>query len=342
MSFDGIVTKAMTEELNEALIGGKIGKIYQPNHYDLILNVRVKGTKQQLILSAHPTYSRVHITNESYTNPDQPPMFCMVMRKHLEGGVIDNIRQIDMDRIIVIDVRSRNEIGDEAPKQLIIEIMGRHSNIILIDPQKENVIESIKHITPAVSRERTVMPGSVYEPPPQQHKLNPFEADEAAFLRKLDFNAGKVDMQIVNSFAGISPLFAKETVQQAGLVNRTSLPKTFFELIDRVRTGKITPQIIYTERKEFFYVLPLTHLQGEAKTFDSISAMLDRFYFGKADRDRIKQQANDLEKFIRNEKKKNEKKIKKLEQTWEDSKKSGHLPAIWRTANCSYLCSEPW
>ncbi|OEH91205.1 Rqc2 family fibronectin-binding protein [Bacillus solimangrovi] len=322
MSFDGIVTKAMTKELNEELVRGKISKIYQPNKYDLIVHIRVHGKKKQLILSAHPTYSRIHLTNETYGNPEQPPMFCMMMRKHIEGGIIDKVHQIETERIIIIDIRSRNEIGDESKKQLIIEIMGRHSNIVLVESEKEKIIESIKHITPAVSRERSVMPGLSYERPPSQHKVNPFEANEEVFLKKMDFNAGKVDMQIVQNFAGISPLFAKEAVFLAGLANRTNLLQHFFNLIEKVRHDEIAPQIIQTETKELFYVLPLTHLQGESRTFPTISAMLDRFYYGKADRDRIKQQANDLEKFIRNEKKKNEKKIIKLERTLEDSKKA--------------------
>ncbi|MEH7386669.1 NFACT RNA binding domain-containing protein [Bacillus sp. JJ1521] len=322
MTFDGIFTKQIVNELQQTLESGRISKIYQPYKNELIFQVRSNGRNHKLLLSAHPSYARIHVTNESYDNPNEPPMFCMLLRKHLEGSIIENIRQIDMDRIIIFDIRGRNELGDVSLKQLIIEIMGRHSNIILVDTEKRIILDSIKHVSPAVNRHRTVLPGYTYVAPPAQEKTDPFTVDEEAFLKKIDFNAGKIDQQIVNKFSGLSPLFAKEAVFRAGIANRKTLPGPFLSMIENLKQNQITPQIITKGHKDYFYILPLHHIDGEAKEFPSISEMLDRFYFGKAERDRVKQQGNDLERFIVNEKSKNEKKIKKLEATLVESEKA--------------------
>jgi predicted ribosome quality control (RQC) complex YloA/Tae2 family protein len=322
MSFDGVFTYAMTKELKQTLEGGRITKIHQPFKHELVLQIRSHGQNHKLLLSAHPSYARVHLTKETYDNPAEPPMFCMLLRKHLEGSIIESIRQVDFDRIIIIEAKGRNEIGDVHTKQLIIEIMGRHSNIILVETETNTIIDGIKHLSPAVNRYRTVLPGYPYVAPPSHGKMNPLAATEETVVKKLDFHAGKLAEQLVAAFAGISPLFAKEAVFRAGLANRTTLPKSFLALMEEVRMNRFTPCIYTNNGKELFYVLPLTHLEGETKTFATLSEMLDRFYFGKAERDRVKQQAHDLERFIINEKTKNEKKLTKLEQTLKEAEKA--------------------
>jgi predicted ribosome quality control (RQC) complex YloA/Tae2 family protein len=326
MSFDGLFTYTISQELKAALRNGKITKIHQPYKYDLIFQIRAGGKNYRLFLSAHPSYARIHLTNESYENPSEPPMFCMLLRKHLEGGVIENIEQLEMERIIVIDIKSRNELGDLTEKRLMVEIMGRHSNIILVDKERDMILDSVKHLSPAVNRHRTVLPGHTYVLPPGQDKVNPFEADNETVLKKLDFHSGKLDGQLVQQFAGISPLFAKEVIYRAGLVNRTTVPKTFLSMIDELRNDRIQPQIFYYQNRELFYMMELTHLEsGERKAFSTISELLDRYYYGKAERDRVKQQGNDLERFIVNEKKKNENKIKKLEATLDKAEKANQF-----------------
>ncbi|MGN7939941.1 NFACT RNA binding domain-containing protein [Virgibacillus sp. 6R] len=323
MSFDGLFTYAITKELKNSLLNGKVTKIHQPYKYDLIFQIRSGGKNHRLFLSAHPSYARIHLTNEAYDNPSEPPMFCMLLRKHLEGGIIENIEQLDMERIIIFDIKSRNELGDITEKRLMIEIMGRHSNIILVDKEKDMILDSIKHLSPAVNRHRTVLPGHQYVLPPSQGKVNPFEADEETVLKKLDFNSGKLDKQLVEQFAGISPLFAKEALYRSGLVNRKTLPSTFLAMIAELKEENILPSIYYHDKKELFYMMRLTHIEtSETKTFTTISELLDRYYYGKAERDRVKQQGNDLERFIINEKKKNEKKIKKLEATLDQAEKA--------------------
>ncbi|WP_066289271.1 Rqc2 family fibronectin-binding protein [Bacillus sp. FJAT-29937] len=319
MSFDGLFTRAMTEELTRELKGGRINKIHQPYKNEIILVVRANGKNHKLLLSAHPSYARVQLTNETHENPAEPPMFCMLLRKHLEGYFLEDIKQVELDRIIIFEVKGRNEIGDTSYKQLIVEIMGRHSNITLVDKTRNMILDSIKHVSFAVNSHRAILPGHEYILPPSQNKLNPFQADETEVLRQLDFNSGKLDKQLVSSFAGISPLFAKEVIFQAGLANRTTLPKTFLALLQKVKAQQLQPAITMSEAKESYYLFPLTYLQGTAREFQSLSEMLDRYYFGKADRDRVKQQAHDLERFILNEKEKNEKKIDKLLATLKEA-----------------------
>jgi len=322
MSFDGLFTRAITNELSSLLKGGRINKIHQPYKNEIILAVRANGVNHKLLLSAHPSYARVQITNEQYDNPNEPPMFCMLLRKHLEGSIIEEIKQVGLDRMIIFEVKGRNELGDISYKQLIVEIMGRHSNIIIVDKNRNVILDSIKHISFAVNTHRAIMPGQEYIMPPKQEKLDPLESDTDDVLRSIDFNSGNLDKQLVASFAGISPILAREIVFKAGLANRMTLPQSFIAAMNQIKEHSYNPSITYGSTKEAFYLIPLEHMKGEAKSYESLSSLLDRFYFGKAERDRVKQQGNDLERLIINEKEKNEKKIKKLESTLEDAKKA--------------------
>ena len=312
----------MTNELSHHLVGGRITKIHQPFENELIVTVRAKGKNHKLLLSAHPTYARVQITNEQYENPKEPSMFCMLLRKHLEGYIIENIYQHELDRMIIFDIKGRNEIGDVSYKQLIVEIMGRHSNIILVERSRQLIIDSIKHVSYAVNRHRAILPGQKYVLPPAQNKVNPLAITEEDLLKRVDFNAGKIDDQLVRQFAGISPLLAKEVIFRAKLVNKTSLPLAFFETIKPIKENAIQPSLIRTENKDFFYFFPLKHPNGEIISFSTLSELLDRFYFGKAERDRVKQVAGDIEHFIENEKDKNVLKIEKLKATLHEAEHS--------------------
>ncbi|GIN83762.1 hypothetical protein J6TS2_01480 [Heyndrickxia sporothermodurans] len=315
MSFDGLFTRAMTKELMDILKGGRINKIHQPYKNELIMIIRSNGKNHKLLLSAHPSYARIQLTNEQHENPQEPSMFCMLLRKHLEGYFIEEIRQAELDRVIIFEIKGRNEIGDVSFKQVYVEIMGRHSNIILVDKEKNLILDSIKHVPSSINTYRTILPGQEYIFPPKQDKLNPFQVTEEDLLKVLDFNSGKMDKQLVDHFSGLSPLIAKEIVFQAGLANRVTISNAFFNVLNKIKNHDYCPSIIYTRTKEAFYTFPISYLQGEEKSFQTISEMLDRFYFGKAERDRVKQQGNDLERFIKNEKEKNELKIAKLKAT---------------------------
>ncbi|WP_445488355.1 Rqc2 family fibronectin-binding protein [Niallia sp. 03133] len=319
MSFDGLFTKAMTTELLQNLKGGRINKVQQPFSNEIVLVVRANGRNQKLLLSVHPSYARIQLTEETYENPKEPPMFCMLLRKHLEGYFLENIYQIGNDRIIVLEIRGRNEIGDISYKKLMIEIMGRHSNIILVDQEKNTILDSIKHVSYAVNSHRAILPGYEYKAPPAQNKLDPLTAGEEDFLKVIDFNSGKLDKQIVQQFSGISPLLAKEILFRAEIANRATLPKAFIKQMETIKKESYEPSIMITSEKEYFYFQPLLYVNGETKSFFSLSHMLDRFYFGKAERDRVKQQSNDLERFIVNERDKNKKKITKLQKSLADA-----------------------
>jgi predicted ribosome quality control (RQC) complex YloA/Tae2 family protein len=322
MSFDGLFTKAMVDELSCSLKGGRINKVHQPYKNEVILTIRANGANHKLLLSAHPSYARVQLTNEAYENPSEPPMFCMLLRKHIEGYILEDVYQVENDRIIIFEIKGRNEIGDISYKQLIIEIMGRHSNIVLVDKTRNIILDSVKHVSFAINSHRAILPGQPYVSPPEQNKVNPFLATEEDILRKIDFNSGRLDRQIVEQFAGTSPLFAKEVICQSGIANRTTLPNAFISLMNRISSCDISPSIIDAGGKEFYYLFPLDHLNGDAKTFVNLSDMLDRYYFGKAERDRVKQQGNDIERLIINEKEKNEKKIEKLKDTLKEAAKA--------------------
>jgi predicted ribosome quality control (RQC) complex YloA/Tae2 family protein len=325
MSFDGLFTKAMVDELSRTLKGGRINKVHQPYKNEVILTIRANGVNQKLLFSAHPSYARVQLTNEAYENPSEPPMFCMLLRKHIEGYILEDVYQVENDRMIIFEIKGRNEIGDVSYKQLIIEIMGRHSNIVLVDKTRNIILDSVKHVSFAVNSHRAILPGQTYIYPPEQNKQNPFSVGPDDILRKIDFNSGKLDKQIVEHFAGTSPLFAKEVIFQSGIANRATVPAAFVKLIQRIKSGELVPSIMSTGNKEVFYLFPLEHINGEIKSFSTLSEMLDRFYFGKAERDRVKQQGNDIERLIINEKEKNEKKIEKLESTLREAEKADQL-----------------
>ncbi|MBS4203843.1 Rqc2 family fibronectin-binding protein [Lederbergia citrea] len=322
MPFDGFFTRAMVKELSDLIAGGRIGKIHQPYKNELVIGIRAGRKNHKLLISAHPSYARLQVTEDTFDNPNEPPMFCMILRKHLEGAIIEEIRQFEMDRIVIFDIKGRNELGDVSYKHLIVEIMGRHSNVVLVDKEKGTIIDSIKHISAALNSYRTILPGSSYIFPPAQDKADPLSATKEDMLKAIDFNSGKLDKQIVEKFAGISPILAKEITFRSGLANRVSLPDAFITLMAQLRQHEYNPAITDSANKEHFYLFPLTHLEGESKPFSSLSEMLDRFYFGKAVRDRVKQQASDLERLMKNEKEKNETKVKKLQSTLKDAEKA--------------------
>jgi len=322
MSFDGIVTRAVTDDLKKNIISGRIAKIHQPFPSDLMLTVRANGKNHSLFLSVNPSFARFHLTNIKFDNPKEPPMFCMVLRKHLEGSILESIEQDGLERVITFSFKGRNELGDVSYKKLIVELMGRHSNIIFVDKENDVIIDSIKHISPSLSQYRTVLPGNPYKEPPHMDKLNPLEMDESSLLTLLDFNKGKMDQQIRDTFSGLSPQIIKEILFQAKFTNRDTLPVAFTSVLAPIQTNNYTPFMITDAAKDAFSVIPLEHLEGEQKFFNNVHEMLDRYYVDKAERDRVKQRAHDLERFLRNEYQKNKKKITKLEKTLSDADKA--------------------
>lgn len=350
MALDGIVTKAIVDQL-QACVGARIHKIHQPTNHDLVLGIRGNGVQGKLLLSANPTYPRVHWTTASYSNPLEAPMFCMLMRKYCEGGVIEAVTQVARERIIHLDIRHRDEIGDTSFKRIVIEIMGRHSNIILIDPATNVIHDGIHHVTPALSSYRIVMPGNRYTSPPEQHKVDPLEMTSYEQFANvlMQHNEGMeaggaiTSKALVASYSGLSPLLANEIIYRAltgvndqwlppeqrpmqlggqlEIVDWQSLWTSFQQLMEQVRKQQYAPHIVTNRitEKQSFSITYLTHIDGDNFSYATISECLEAFYGDKAERDTVKQRAGDLIRFVQNEKAKNETKIKKLENTFAEA-----------------------
>ncbi len=309
MAFDGIFTRYMHYELINNLENGRINKIYQISNYELIFVIRAKQKTQKLLISIHPVYARIQLTSENYPTPKEPPMFCMLLRKHLESGIIQSIEQKSCDRILIFNIEHFNEIGDKEIKCLVIEIMGKHSNIILVNQETKKIIDAIKHISPFLNSYRTLQPGAEYIYPPTNNKINFFKAKKSDF-EQLNYFSDNLNKTIVNYFEGVSPLIAKELLHNT-ILNPEGLYKSYINMINNFENN-LQPAIITTPKKEYFYLYPLKHLDGQIKTYKSLSEMLDRYYFNKETSERIKQQTQDLEKFIKNELHKNQNKLNNL------------------------------
>ncbi|OHO22572.1 Rqc2 family fibronectin-binding protein Fbp62 [Streptococcus sp. HMSC034A12] len=298
MSFDGFFLHHMTEELRQELLYGRIQKINQPFEQELVLQIRSNRQNHKLLLSAHPVFSRIQLTRTAFENPAVPTTFIMVMRKYLQGATIENISQIENDRILEISVSNKNEIGDNVAATLIIEIMGKHSNIILMDKASGNIIEAIKHVGFSQNSYRTILPGSSYVTPPQTDNRNPFTiSDEKLFeiLHTEDLSARSLQ----NLFQGLGRDTAAELSQRL-TSDKLKIFRAFFASFTQ---GTLTS-------KSFTPIL----FEDSQKEFPSLSQLLDAFYQDKAERDRVNQQASELIHRVENELEKNRKKLKKQEQ----------------------------
>ncbi|MEB8067749.1 Rqc2 family fibronectin-binding protein [Mammaliicoccus fleurettii] len=309
MAFDGLFTRKIVEDI-QSLVSGRIHKIAEPSSDTIILTIRSERKNKQLLLSTHANFSRFHLTTEKYDNPFDPPMFLRVLRKHLDGGIIQSITQIGNDRLVEIDIHSRDEIGDLRKRTIVLEIMGRHSNIILIDGERK-IIDGFKHHTPNTNTARTIMPGFKYEYPPTVKKLNPFEVDDVN--KYINYNAGKIDRQLLQQFEGFSPLITKEIVSRRPFMNQETLVESFDEVMNEVDQ---TPKpVIYSDdstNKEIFYFMPLHTYGNNYMAFDTIHECLDIFYESRGERERVKQRALDLVKIIDQHLQKNRNKLEKL------------------------------
>ncbi|WP_061592799.1 Rqc2 family fibronectin-binding protein FbpA [Streptococcus sanguinis] len=298
MSFDGFFLHHMTEELRRELLGGRIQKINQPFEQELVLQIRSNRQSHKLLLSAHSVFGRVQLTDTTFENPAVPNTFIMVMRKYLQGAVIEAIQQVENDRILEISVSNKNEIGDSVAVTLVIEIMGKHSNIILLDKASGKIIEAIKHVGFSQNSYRTILPGSTYVAPPQTGSLNPFTVgDEKLFeiLHTEDLESKRLQ-QI---FQGLGRDTATEL---SGRLTADKL-KTF-------RAFFASPTQPSLTEKSFSALL-----FSDSKTqMSTLSELLDTFYKDKAERDRVNQQASELIRRVENELEKNRKKLGKQEE----------------------------
>ncbi len=260
MALDGFSISNIIYELKNTIIGGRVDKIYQPEKDEIVLQIRNKGNAYKLLLTANASSPRLHFSNIQKENPINAPLFCMVLRKHLASGKIIDITQPNFERIVNIQVESINELGDYSIKTLIFEIMGKHSNIILID-DKNNILESIKHISFDKSSVREVLPSKTYVLPPSQDKKDPLKTnfDEFLYIIKNSIPT-KIQQLIYKSYNGISPILSSEICHNANIdpsknieeLSNSEINDLYNSLnnIVMLNTQKqFNPQIIYNENE---------------------------------------------------------------------------------------------
>ena len=299
MSFDGFFLHHMVEELRRELVNGRIQKINQPFEQELVLQIRSNRQSHRLLLSAHPVFGRIQLTQTTFENPAQPSTFIMVLRKYLQGALIESIEQVENDRIVEITVSNKNEIGDHIQATLIIEIMGKHSNILLVDKSSHKILEVIKHVGFSQNSYRTLLPGSTYIAPPSTESLNPFTIKDEKLFEILQTQETTAK-NLQSLFQGLGRDTANE-LERILVSEKLSTFRNFFN-------QETKPCLTETS----FSPVPFANQVGE--TFASLSDLLDTYYKDKAERDRVKQQASELIRRVENELQKNRHKLKKQEK----------------------------
>lgn len=299
MSFDGFFLHHMVEELRRELVNGRIQKINQPFEQELVLQIRSNRQSHRLLLSAHPVFGRIQLTQTTFENPAQPSTFIMVLRKYLQGALIESIEQVENDRIVEITVSNKNEIGDHIQATLIIEIMGKHSNILLVDKSSHKILEVIKHVGFSQNSYRTLLPGSTYIAPPSTESLNPFTIKDEKLFEILQTQETTAK-NLQSLFQGLGRDTANE-LENILVSDKLSTFRNFFN-------QETKPCLTETS----FSPVPFANQVGEP--FTSLSDLLDTYYKDKAERDRVKQQASELIRRVENELQKNRHKLKKQEK----------------------------
>ncbi len=308
MAFDGITVAAVAKELEDTLTGGRITKIAQPETDELLLTIKTADGAHRLYISASASLPLIYLTDENKPSPMTAPNFCMLLRKHIGNGRITGVSQPGLERIIHLDIEHLDELGDLCKKKLIIEIMGKHSNIIFCD-EKDRIIDSIKHVNAQMSSVREVLPGREYFIPDTMAKRSPLTVEQEDFIQTLKEKPAPLGKAVYTSFTGISPVVAEEICFLAGLESGMTardlsedmlahLYRQFSYYMENVKLGRFRPTIYYTKNgpKEFC-AIPLSHFDQcslPEKEFDSISQALKTYYATKNTLTRIRQKSTDL------------------------------------------------
>lgn len=309
MAFDGVVISNIVRDINERLTGGRIYKIYQPEQDELNLIVKNQGSTFRLMLNASATLPLVYFLKENKLNPSTAPNFCMLLRKHIGNGRIINVSQPGFERIIVIEIEHLDEMGDLCRKKLIVELMGKHSNIIFTD-DNNRIIDSIKRIGAQISSVREVLPGYDYVLPPNE-KLSPYEVTEDYFSSFILEKSMSIEKAVYSSVTGFSKLIAGELCFEAGIDgnfstdslapnNKKELWNAFISLRERIEEGNFKPVIVYDKDEPVaFSAVPLLMYQDmKQEEFSDISDLLLVFYEKKDVYSRIRQKSTDLRKVL--------------------------------------------
>ncbi len=314
MAFDGITVANLAYELNETLAGGGISRIIQSEKDELMLIIKSHRKPYVLLLSASASLPLVYLTDQKKEAPLTAPNFCMLLRKHIQGGQIVSITQPSLERILVFEILHHDELGDLRTKKLIIELMGKYSNIIFTD-ENDNIIDSIKRVPSSMSQVREVLPGRKWFIPETQNKLNPLEIDETDFRYAMDATKADIVKALYQSFTGFSSASSEEFVFEADVDARMSwkdlgneeqkrLTQVVLSHIDDIKEHRFSPTIVETEGEPIeFASYPIRSYEDpdhELITFDSVSQMLIAYYGSKEKVTRIRQKSQDLRHLVNN------------------------------------------
>lgn len=315
MALDGIMLSMLKNEISEKLIGARVDKVHQPSKEELVISFRWNGGNGKLLVSASASAPRIHFTEASVDNPKNPPMFCMLMRKHICGAKLINIEQFGLERLLHLSFSTYNELGDPIVIKLAVEIMGRHSNIMLIGPDGR-IIDSIKRVTADMSSVRQVMPGMTYVFPPAQNKMNTLDPDIMELVARL--KSGRdipLSKALMENLDGVSPIVCREISERVteGFDTRAHelsdeqcerLSETVENLAEKVKGKNCSPYIVFEENGhpiDFTFIDVKQYGNAmEVRKFESYSEMLDKFYSERSGADRMKQRSNDLFKYVIN------------------------------------------
>ncbi len=334
MAFDGITIAAMVKELNTSLKGGRINKIAQPESDELLITVRGQDGQKRLLLSASPSLPLLYFTSKNRISPLTAPNFCMLLRKHIGSARITDITQPGMERVVQFHLEHLNELGDVCHKILIMELMGKHSNLIFCD-DKGMILDSIKHVSSNMSSVREVLPGREYFIPKTQDKLDPLTITEEEFIADICPKPLPAAKAIYSSLTGISPVMAQEVCFRASIdgndsmqslneAARTHLYHTFARIMDQVKEGSFTPNIIFRGDEPVEYgVLDFQQYGPEyhSVSFDSVSQMLETYYASRDLITRIRQKSADLRRIVQTALERNRKKLMLQQKQMKDTEK---------------------
>lgn len=327
MPMDGFTLHFMVEELKEQIVSLRIDKIMMPAKDMLIFALRGAGKNLRLLLSASASFARLQLTEQKYENPEQAPGVCMLFRKHLQGGRILDIRQIEGDRIVHIDIECLTELGDLVQKTLVVEVMGKHSNIILVN-ENGNVVDALRRVGADMSRVRMVQPGLPYESPPMQDKLNPYTMQAEDFANRLSKNLQKLSRFLQDNLNGMSRASAQYIVDSLGYdefatledANQVEFPLQLTNFFSEIK-NKYQPQLLLDAMgspQDFF---PMAYTQFDKSLlhpYPSLSMAMDYYYSNKDVKDKIKQKSQYLAKTISNHIHRNENRLQQIYQVLED------------------------
>lgn len=315
MPLDALCLSGVVHELQNALSGAKIDKIYQPGRDEVVLALRAPAGNVKLLLSANPSHPRAHLTQISRENPDKPPMFCMLLRKHLAGARLLELVQPPMERVVDLRLEALDELGDRVERRLVLEAMGRHSNLILLDGEGR-IMDCLRRVDSDMSARRQVLPGLFYRLPPAQEKLDPSSLDRAALESALAAapEESQADKWLLDTFGGLSPLICRELafraggatdarLHQMGEGGRSRLLDELEGLLRSVQENSFTPVMLEKEGHPSDFTFQPISQYGPAVScvpFPSFSALLDRFYEQRENQERVRQRGQDLIRSVTN------------------------------------------